>query len=101
MTRFICVSKKPEILPGADRVSLMLTLPHRAGALYEALSIVDGYGVSLEKLESRPIPGRDFEFKFYFDLRIPAARPDLPDLLAALAAVSEEFRFLGAYSELV
>ena len=101
MTRFICVSKKPEILPGADRVSLMLTLPHRAGALYEALSIVDGYGVSLEKLESRPIPGRDFEFKFYFDLRSPAARPDLPDLLAALAAVSEEFRFLGAYSELV
>ena len=49
----------------------------------------------------RPLPGRDFEFKFYFDLRIPAVRPDLPDLLAALAAVSEDFRLLGAYSELV
>ncbi len=100
-TRFICISKKAQILPGADRVSLMLTLPHRAGALYEALSIVDGYGVSLEKLESRPLPGRDFEFKFYFDLRIPAVRHDLPDLLSALAGVSEDFRFLGAYSELV
>ena len=100
-TRFICVSKKPIILPGADRVSLMLTLPHRAGALYEALSIVDGYGVSLEKLESRPLPGRDFEFKFYFDLRIAAVRPDLPDLLSALSGVSEDFRFLGAYCEMV
>lgn len=100
-TRFICIAKKPAILPGADRVSLMMTLPHRAGALYEVLSIVDSYGVSLEKLESRPLPDREFEFKFYFDLRIPAVHPHLPELLLLLEGASEEFRVLGAYSELV
>ncbi len=100
-TRFICVTKETEIMPGADRVSIMLTLPHRAGSLYEAMSIIDQHCVNLEKLESRPIPDRDFEFMFYFDLRVSSSREDLPELLRNLEEISESFRFLGAYSEVV
>ena len=53
-TRFICISQNPEIYPGADRTSLMMTLPHKPGALYHVLSKFYALGINLQKLESRP-----------------------------------------------
>lgn len=100
-TRFICISKDLEILPGADRTSLMLTLPHRPGALYTVLSKINAYGINLEKLESRPLPNRDFEFMFYFDLRAPVYSDELGELLSELENTSESFRYLGSYLECV
>ena len=67
-TRFICISRKPEIYPGADKTTLMMILPHRPGALYKVLARLYALGINLQKLESRPLPDRDFEFMFYFDL---------------------------------
>lgn len=67
-TRFICISKNPEIYPGADRTSLMMTLPHKPGALYNVLSKFYALGINLRKLESRPLPDREFEFMFYLSL---------------------------------
>lgn len=98
-TRFVCISRQPELWPGADRVSLMMTLPHRSGSLYGVLSRFAALGLNLTKLESRPIPQRDFEFLFYFDL---AARPDDPrlsSLLEQLSADLPEVTFLGGYTE--
>jgi len=66
-TRFICISKELEIYPGADKISLMLTLPHCPGSLYTTIAKFAALGLNLTKLESRPIPGKDFEFMFYFD----------------------------------
>ena len=63
-TRFICISRKLEIYPGADRTSIMLVLPHRPGSLYKVLAWFYALGINLNKLESRPLPGRDFEFMF-------------------------------------
>ena len=100
-TRFICISKNLEILPGADRTSLMLTLPHRPGALFSAMSKINAYGINLEKLESRPLPNRDFEFMFYFDLRTPVYSEDLGGLLSHLENSCESFRYLGSYLECV
>ena len=67
-TRFICISRKPEIYPGADKTTLMMVLPHKPGSLYKILARYYALGINLQKLESRPIPDRDFEFMFYFDL---------------------------------
>ena len=67
-TRFICISKDLEIYPGADRTSLMMVLPHTPGSLYKVLSRFYALGINLNKLESRPMPERNFEFMFYFDL---------------------------------
>ncbi|MBE7040187.1 MAG: bifunctional chorismate mutase/prephenate dehydratase, partial [Ruminococcaceae bacterium] len=67
-TRFICISKELEIYPGADKISLMLTASHKPGALYELIAKFSALGLNLTKLESRPIPGTDFEFMFYFDM---------------------------------
>ena len=100
-TRFICVSKNLEIYPGADKTSLMLTISHRPGSLYQILSRFYIHGINLVKLESRPIPDRDFEFMFYFDLEIPVYSQALGRALAELGSLCEEFYYLGSYSEIV
>ena len=64
-TRFICISKNLEIYPGADRTSIMMILPHRPGSLYRVLACFYALGINLVKLESRPLPSREFEFMFY------------------------------------
>ena len=100
-TRFICISKNPEIYPGADRTSLMLTLPHKPGSLYNVLSKFYALGINLRKLESRPLPGREFEFMFYFDLECSVYAPELESLFCDLEEESEQFRYLGSYNEVV
>ncbi|MCI8422826.1 MAG: bifunctional chorismate mutase/prephenate dehydratase [Lawsonibacter sp.] len=100
-TRFICISKKPEIYPGADRTSLMLTLPHRPGSLYNVLAKFYALNIDLQKLESRPLPGREFEFMFYFDLEAPVYAPEMEKLFRDLEADCEELRYLGTYQEVV
>jgi len=100
-TRFICITNSLEIYPGADRTSLMLVTPHKPGALYNILSRFNALGINLLKLESRPIPDRDFEFMFYFDLESPVYSPKLVQLLAELESECDEFTYLGSYSEVI
>lgn len=100
-TRFICISKNLEIYPGADRSSLMVTLEHEPGSLYKALSILNDQGINLLKLESRPIPNREFEFKFYFDIETSVYSSGLTNVLGNMPAVCDEFRYLGSYSEII
>ena len=76
-TRFICISKNLEIYPGADRTSLMAVLPHEPGSLCRVLSRFYALGLNLNKLESRPMPERNFEFMFYFDLETLGLRPGI------------------------
>ncbi len=100
-TRFICIAKGLEIYPGADRTSLMMVLPHQPGSLYKALSRFYALGVNLNKLESRPMPERNFEFMFYFDLETPVYSPQFIQLMGELPELCEEFTYLGSYSEVV
>ena len=100
-TRFICIAKDLEIYPGADRTSLMMVLPHQPGSLYKALSRFYALGVNLNKLESRPMPERNFEFMFYFDLETSVYSPQFMQLMGELPELCEEFTYLGSYSEVV
>ena len=100
-TRFICISKNLEIYPGADRTSLMMTLPHKAGSLYKVLSRFYALGINLNKLESRPLPDRNFEFMFYFDLDTSVYSPQFMLLMGELSDVCDSFAYLGSYSEVV
>ena len=100
-TRFICISKNLEVYPGADRTSIKLTLPHRPGSLYHILSRFYASGINLVKLESRPLPGSDFEFMFYFDVSESVYSPVLSSLLCELQSDVEDFEYLGSYSEIV
>ena len=100
-TRFICISKDLEIYPGADRTSLMITLPHKQGSLYHVISRFHALGINMNKLESRPIPERDFEFMFYFDLDSPVYSPKFIQLMGELDSVTEKYQYLGSYSEVI
>ena len=100
-TRFICISKRQEVYPGADRTSLMLTLPHRPGALSTVLSKFSGLGVNVQKLESRPLPGREFEFMFYFDIEESVYSPQMALLFQVLEVDCERLRYLGTYNEVI
>ncbi len=100
-TRFICISKNLEIYPGADKTSLMMILPHRPGALYTVLARLFALGINVTKLESRPIPEREFEFMFYFDLETSIYSEEFVQLMCELEDMCEEFKYLGSYSEVV
>ena len=97
-TRFICISKDLEIYPGADRTSLMMVLPHTPGSLYKVLARFYALGLNLNKLESRPLPDRNFEFMFYFDLDTPVYSPGLLQLMGEMDTICEDFSYLGSYS---
>ena len=100
-TRFICISKKDEIYADSNKFSVMMSLSHRAGALSDVLVKFSSVGVNLTKLESRPVPGSDFEFRFIFDFEATPHDPRVVKLLAGFAGDPEieHFTFLGAYSE--
>ena len=100
-TRFICISRNLRLFPGADRISLMLSTAHKPGSLYRLISKFATIGVNLTKLESRPIPGREFEFMFYFDLEASPRSPEVIRLLDGLASSPDTFVFLGGYREIV
>ena len=98
-TRFICISKKLEIYPGANRTSMMMVLPNKPGSLYHVLGRFYARGIDLAKLESRPIPGHDFEFMFYFDINASIYAPELKELIAELDTELDQFKYLGSYLE--
>ncbi|MBP1578247.1 MAG: chorismate mutase [Oscillospiraceae bacterium] len=98
-TRFICISRDLEIYPGASKLSVMLTLPHRPGSLSELMSRFSMMGLNLTKLESRPIPGKDFEFMFYFDLEASVLSPSVLRMMDELENGPDTFVFLGNYIE--
>ena len=100
-TRFACISNELAIYPGADRTSLMAVVSNEPGSLYKLLARFYALDLNLIKLESRPIPDKDFEFMFYFDVECQAAAPEFQTLMNSLTDVCEELRYLGSYSEVI
>ncbi len=99
-TRFICIAKDLQVYAGANKISLMLSAAHRPGSLYRLLSHISVMGVNLTKLESRPIPGKDFEFRFFFDIEASILDPAIRALMEQLKQDSDQFVFLGNYEEM-
>ena len=100
-TRFITLSKKLEIYPGSDKTSVKLVVSHKPGSLYRILSRFNALGININKLESRPIPDRDFEFMLYFDLDTPIYSEEFLELINALDLTCEQFEYLGSYLEVI
>lgn len=100
-TRFICISKELEIYPGANRTSLMMTLPHRRGALSHVLSRFAALDINLNKLESRPLANSDFEFMFYFDLDSSVYNDTFFRVFDDIQSATTSLKYLGSYSEVV
>ena len=82
-------------------IILMMILPHKPGALYKVLARLYTLGINVTKLESRPIPDREFEFMFYFDLDTSIYSEEYVQLMCELDELCEEFKYLGSYTEVI
>ena len=96
-TRFLLLTPEPEGLDGADKLSLVIELPHQPGALHQALEPFARRGIDLLKLEGRPVKGRPWEYCFYLDLRGSPVDPEVTSALSELREQRVETRVLGAY----
>lgn len=98
-TRFLAVARAPAEAPGTGaKTSLAFTVRHRPGSLHEALGCFARRGTDLTRLESRPIPGRPWEYRFYADLRGAPLAEQLA-CVEELRGVAAEVRVLGSYTE--
>lgn len=96
-TRFVLLSRNPELSKRGDKVSLAMRLAHRPGALHHALEPFARHGVELLKIESRPIKGRPWQYRFYLDLQVPTHEGELNRAFNELQEKVEEVRFFGRY----
>ena len=79
----------------------MIVTSHKPGSLYNVLAKFYCLGINIIKLESRPIPGRDFDFMFYFDIDVSVYSPKFQILLSQLESEAEQFQYLGSYTEVI
>ena len=100
-TRFICIAKEPKIYSGADRTSIMINIPNRPGTLFRIMSRFNATGVNLVKLESRQIPEREFEYRFYFDIEASVYSEEFLSLMCELHECGEQFKYFGTYAEII
>lgn len=96
-TRFAVVSPVPELRPERNKISAVFRLPHQSGSLHEILTIFAVQGLNLLKIESRPIPGRGFEYLFFLDFTGDLTAPGMDGVLHELSQLATEVRILGNY----
>jgi prephenate dehydratase len=97
-TRFGALSRDPSPLGDPDKSSIVFGVGHVAGSLYRCLGAFAERHLNLTKLESRPRPGRPWEYVFYADVEAPADRPEMVDALADLSEHATFTRLLGTYA---
>jgi prephenate dehydratase len=98
-TRFALLANEPLDSSQSDKISLALTLHNRPGALSDALAPLTRTGIDLIKIETRPMAGRPWEYRFFLDLAASRRDAKVKSALRELesSAVVEELRILGSY----
>ncbi len=103
-TRFLILADAltaGEIGPGEqdiDKASIVFTLPHTQGALSKILTILSFYDINLSKIQSTPIVGREWEYRFYVDLTFDSLLR-LHQAIDAVRPLIRDLSILGEYSE--
>ncbi|WP_308664468.1 prephenate dehydratase [uncultured Acidaminococcus sp.] len=96
-TRFIVISRERELVPEADKITLIVSLKHQPGSLYRVLSHFARYQINMTNIESRPIPGRPWEYYFHMDITGHLTDPAVRQALADLPEDTTECKILGNY----
>ncbi|MCD8004662.1 MAG: chorismate mutase [Oscillospiraceae bacterium] len=94
-TRFVVVSPVLEKRPGADKISVQFTLPHHSGTLHQIMSVFAVAGLNMVKLESRPIPGKSWEYLLFADFT--GNLDELGGIVRELTQIATRLRILGNY----
>lgn len=96
-TRFLILSRKPVYREEANRVSICFELPHESGTLYNMLNHFAFSHLNMQMIESRPIPGRNWEYRFFVDIEGNLDDPDMINALRSVAGEANHMRILGNY----
>lgn len=96
-TRFIVLSREPVYRADAGKVSICFELPHRSGTLYNMLGNFIFNHVNMRMIESRPIPDRNWEYRFFIDLEGNLDDPGICNALTGMAQEAANLRILGNY----
>lgn len=98
-TRFFVVSKEMEIREGSDKISLMFTLPHEPGTLNNILGILAVHQMNMLRLESRPMPGKGWEYRFFVDVEGNLHDEELNSVLFEIVENTLTLGILGNYKK--
>ena len=98
ITRFLVIGRQPVPHAVPDKTSIVFSLPNEPGSLFKALSVFALRGLDLTKLESRPIPGRPWQYLFYVDLAAARDEVNCARALAHLGEFAPMLRTLGTYA---
>ncbi len=97
-TRFLLLSNNGMAAWGAaTKLSLVFELDHRPGALLRALEPFARRGINLMKIESRPVHGKPWQYRFYLDLQAAREQPEATAALEELQGEVVDLRILGSY----
>ena len=97
-TRFLLLAPTAEVSADADKLSLVFQLDHRPGALYHALEPFARRNINMMKIESRPVHGSPWQYRFYLDLQASRRDPEVAAALAELENLVVDLRILGSYA---
>jgi len=98
-TRFVVLARHPVAvdLTAPCKTSLIFVTRHEHGALMRSLDVLGNSGHSMTKLESRPRPGRPWEYMFFLDFEGNVADPRTASALDDLRSTSLHMKMLGSY----
>lgn len=96
-TRFVVLSGKPEFVRTAGKISIYFELPHASGSLYNMLSHFIYNDLNMTKIESRPIAGRNWEYRFFVDFEGNLGDAAVKNALFGIESEASRLRILGNY----
>ena len=96
-TRFIIVSSRKIFPLKAEKISLCFEIPHKSGSLYHILSHFIYNNLNMSKIESRPIPERNFEYRFFIDFEGNLRDSAVRNALRGLREETTNLKILGNY----
>jgi prephenate dehydratase len=96
VTRFFLIQTKRKAIRRADKTSIAFSLKNQAGALFRALSVFALRDLDLSKIESRPVRGKPWEYRFFVDILRGDDEP-MRNALRHLEEVAGFVKVLGAY----
>ncbi|MDO4453364.1 MAG: prephenate dehydratase [Eubacteriales bacterium] len=96
-TRFIIVSNQRVFREHAEKVSICFELPHKSGSLYNMLSHFIYNNLNMSRIESRPIPGKNWEYRFFVDFEGNLADSGVKNALRGIQEEANYFKILGNY----
>lgn len=96
-TRFVIMSKKKQYRKDAKKVSISFSAPHESGSLYNILTHFMFNDVNMSNIESRPLPGRQWEYGFYVDVVGNLNDPAIQNALTGIREETKDFKILGNF----